>query len=297
MTTNVDLLVDRYLEDLEAELWGLPADRRRELLDEVGEHITAARAALDAESEAAIRTVLERLGDPAEIAAEARDRFGVQAEPARRATPWLEVIALVALVIPFLGSVVGVVLVWVSRLWTTRDKLIGTLGGLSWLAAGLGTVMQSTEGSTAVGSPRVVEPTGLGAIEVFLFVVPFVLPFVAAVYLAIRLRALASTVPEPHERSEHGTPWLEVATLVALLVPFLGWVVGVVLLWLSRTWTTREKATGTLLALGVGALALLALSSPVEWISPLLVMVLTIPTVTYLGVRLRAHADAMPATG
>jgi len=26
-------------------------------------------------------------------------------------------------------------------------------------------------------------------------------------------------------------------------------------------------------------------------------MVLTIPTVIYLGVRLRAHADTMPATG
>lgn len=77
MTTTVDALVDRYLTDLEAELRGLPADRRREILDEVGQHITAARAALDADSEAAIRTVLERLGDPADIAAEARERFGI----------------------------------------------------------------------------------------------------------------------------------------------------------------------------------------------------------------------------
>jgi hypothetical protein len=102
---------------------------------------------------------------------------------------------------------------------------------------------------------------------------------------------------ESHERSGHGTPWLEVATLVALLIPFLGWAVGVVLLWLSHTWTTREKRIGTLLALGVGVLALVALSNPVEWIRPLLAIVLTIPTVIYLGVRLRAHADAMPATG
>jgi hypothetical protein len=48
------------------------------------------------------------------------------------------VIALVLLVIPFLGWVVGVVLVWLSRLWTTRDKLIGTLGGMSWVLAGWG---------------------------------------------------------------------------------------------------------------------------------------------------------------
>ena len=63
--------------------------------------------------------------------------FFVQIWPeAKPATPWLEVIALVALVIPFLGWVVGVVLVWLSRLWTTGDKLIATLGGLSWVVAG-----------------------------------------------------------------------------------------------------------------------------------------------------------------
>src|SRR4029453_12361221 len=65
MTTKVGTLVDRYLEDLEAALGDLPPNRRREILDEVGEHIGAARAALDTETEAGVRTVLERLGDPA----------------------------------------------------------------------------------------------------------------------------------------------------------------------------------------------------------------------------------------
>ena len=152
MTTEVDALILRYLQDLEAELHDLPANRRQELLDEVGEHIAAARAGLDPETEAGVRTMLERLGDPADIAAEARERFGVQPPPPRPATPWLEVIALVLLVIPFVGWVVGVVLVWLSRLWTTRDKLIGTIGGLSWVVAGLGTVMTSAGGSRAVGS-------------------------------------------------------------------------------------------------------------------------------------------------
>jgi hypothetical protein len=283
MTTKVDTLVDRYLKDLETELRGLPGNRRREILDEVGEHITQARAALDAESEAAIRTVLERLGDPADIAAEARDRFGVQPELARPATPWLEVLTLVLLVIPFI-SVIGVVLVWLSRRWTNRDKLIGTLGGLSWWVAPLGTIGISAGG------------TGLGPAEAIVFVVPFILPIAAAIYLGIRLRGHATMIPESHERSEQATPWLEVIALVALLIPFLGWVVGMVLLWLSPNWTTREKRIGTLLALGLGVLALAALSSPVEWIGLLLVMVLTIPTVIYLGIRLRAHAGAMPAT-
>jgi uncharacterized membrane protein len=122
VTTTADTLVDRYLKDLDAELRDLPASQRQEILDEVGEHIAAARTAPDADTEAGVRTVLGRLGDPADIAAEARERFGVQAEPARPATPWLEIIALILLVIPFLGWLVGVVLVWVSRLWTIRDR-------------------------------------------------------------------------------------------------------------------------------------------------------------------------------
>ena len=83
MTTDVDALVLRYLQALEAELHDLPANRRQELLDEVGEHIAAARAELDPETEAGVRTLLERLGEPADIAAEARERFGVQPRPAR----------------------------------------------------------------------------------------------------------------------------------------------------------------------------------------------------------------------
>jgi hypothetical protein len=184
MTTTADTLVDNYLRDLEAELRDLPAPRQREILAEVGEHIAEARATLDADTEAAIRTVLERLGDPADIAAEARERFGVQAqptEPTKPATPWLEVITLVALVVPFLGWLVGAVLVWLSQRWTTRDKLIGTLGGLSWVVAGLGTVA---------------EPAGPGAtIALILIVLAFVLPYATAIYLAIRLRARTNTMP------------------------------------------------------------------------------------------------------
>jgi hypothetical protein len=46
MTTEADALILRYLQELEAELHDLPANRRQELLDEVGEHIAAARAEL-----------------------------------------------------------------------------------------------------------------------------------------------------------------------------------------------------------------------------------------------------------
>ena len=196
MTTEVDALILRYLQDLEAQLRDLPANRRQELLDEVGEHIAAARAALDPETEADVRTVLERLGDPADIAAEARERVGVQRPPGRPATPWLEVIAIVLLVIPFAGWVVGVVLVWLSRLWTTRDKLVGTLGGMSWVLAGLGTVMTSAGGSRAVGSAPL-GPSETSLMAVVLVVIPFVLPVLAAIYLGFRLRGRDAAASAP----------------------------------------------------------------------------------------------------
>jgi uncharacterized membrane protein len=195
ITSKGDALVYQYLTDLEADLRGLPANRRRELLDEVGQHVTAARAALDPETEAGIRTVLERLGDPADIAAEAHERFGVQAEPARPAIPWLELLALSMLVL-----------------------------------------------------------------------VPFII--------------LLGMSP---------------------LVPFLSWLAGLALLWRSHIWTGRDKRIGTLLAtlaaLGVGALNLVALASPLLLLGSLLFIALMLSSVIYLARRLRAHLAAMPATG
>jgi hypothetical protein len=193
MTTEADALILRYLQELEAELHDLPANRRQELLDEVGEHIAAARAELDPETEAGVRTLLERLGDPADIAAEARGRPAVPSPPTRPATPRLEIAALVLLVIPFLGWVVGVVLVWLSRLWTTGDKLVGTIGGLSWVAAGLGGILTAAGGSRAVGSEPL-GPTETSVLAVVVFVVPFVLPVAAAIYLGIRLRSRTAPV-------------------------------------------------------------------------------------------------------
>ena len=71
--------------------------------------------------------MLERLGDPADIAAEARERYGVQVESARPAIPWLEVLTLASFVlvpfivllgmsmlVPFLAWLAGLALLWRS---------------------------------------------------------------------------------------------------------------------------------------------------------------------------------------
>ena len=76
--SDTDELIANYLKRLENELSDLPRPRRRELVQEISEHIDEARSGLEAQSEAEIRTVLDRLGDPADIAAEARERFGLE---------------------------------------------------------------------------------------------------------------------------------------------------------------------------------------------------------------------------
>ena len=96
MSTTPDKLVERYLKHLEVELDDVPSDRRREIVDEIAGHIAEARAGLDHETEADVRNILEGLGDPAEIAEDARERFDVRpvaaappSKPCSRPALWL----------------------------------------------------------------------------------------------------------------------------------------------------------------------------------------------------------------
>ena len=133
MKRTGDPLVDDYLKQLDRALSDLPKTRRRELMAEIAGHIEEARSGLDPENDAEVRNILERLGDPAEIAAEERARSGAHA----RRGGLLEILALIGLLVGgflfVVGWFVGVVLLWVSDAWSTREKLVGTLlvpGGL-----------------------------------------------------------------------------------------------------------------------------------------------------------------------
>jgi uncharacterized membrane protein len=79
-----DDLVNDYLRAVEEALAGVPANRRAELLADLSEHIAAKRAELspDQETEVEVRSILELLGDPEELAAEARADADVDAAPA-----------------------------------------------------------------------------------------------------------------------------------------------------------------------------------------------------------------------
>ena len=84
MKPTTERLVDDYLKQLDSELADLPRLRRTEIVEEISEHIAEARAASPSQGEAEIRTLLDRLGDPAEIAGERESGSGCSLEsPAR----------------------------------------------------------------------------------------------------------------------------------------------------------------------------------------------------------------------
>jgi hypothetical protein len=195
MNSTADQLVRDYLKRLDAELADLPRARRRELVQEISGHISEARADLPTETEAEIRTLLDRTGDPADIAVEARERFGVQ----RKRSGALEVVALILLliggvVIPVVGWLVGVVLLWVSEAWNTRDKLIGTLVVPGGLLLPLGLALFATSSETCVQTSTGPSEctSGTSTLRIALAVALLVAPFVTTAYLARRRRPVSA---------------------------------------------------------------------------------------------------------
>jgi uncharacterized membrane protein len=206
MSTTPDKLVERYLKHLEVELDDLPRDRRREIVDEIAGHIAEARAGLEHETEADVRNILEGLGDPAEIAEDARERFDV--EPSPQAQPykpgWMEVAALVlllvgGLILPLVGWLIGVVLLWVSNAWNVRDKIIGTIfvpGGLGFVlvlylaSSGLSSGPSSCQIDPATGREFncTESASSTDVLAIVLLVALLVAPIITTVYLAYRLR-------------------------------------------------------------------------------------------------------------
>jgi uncharacterized membrane protein len=195
-----DATVEHYLHDLEEELRDLPPARRRELLEEIREHIGESLAEMPDGEEAGIRNVLERVGEPAVIAQEARERFGI-----RRVKPGIrEVLVLILLPLGgflyLIGWAVGAILLATSTVWTSREKVIGLLvvpGGL--LPAGLfGLMGGSRLCSEVIENGRVVSETCSGGMPVWLgWVIIAVLvlgPIWTVFFLLTRMNRRAATV-------------------------------------------------------------------------------------------------------
>ena len=182
--STVNRLVDQYLTRLADAAQALPPDRRAELLSEIREHIAAAMAEADGADEPAVRTMLDRLGQPEDIVAAAveddppKDPANAGRSQTHQRGLGLEIGAVVMLtlgsLIPVFGWAVGVVLLWSSGLWRRSEKVLGTL----IFPGGPGLAL-------FLGAAAVALPQALG-IAVLLFVL--IGPMVVAIVLLSRAR-------------------------------------------------------------------------------------------------------------
>lgn len=238
--TSPDQMIRAYLDRVSNELQDLPGDERAEIIDDLRQHIEEALGSPEEAGEAEVRNVLDRLGQPAAVAAEARSRHddhdGMVEDDQRppenpepdRTPGALEVgaIILTALFWP-----VGLLLTWISQRWKTRDKVVATvlpvvgtfgmivitLGGMVAYGSGsVGSVVTMAEDQPAESSgPVLPEPrdqsefsdstTGEGAGFRMLVVFGFLAgvlaaPFVAAIYLAVRLQPARRNTPPAHSQ-------------------------------------------------------------------------------------------------
>jgi len=198
MTKAPNSAVEAYFRQLDTELDDLPKARRTEIVGEIRDHVDAALEESPDATEADVRNILERIGDPSEIAAEARERLGIHPLRAGGLEVWaLILIPIGGLVIPLIGWIVGVALLWASKVWTTRDKWIGTLVVPGGLAPALfltlhGTYIEICRSKIVDGVSKMVCTGGpspavqiLASIGTILL---FVLPIATLIYLIVRLR-------------------------------------------------------------------------------------------------------------
>jgi hypothetical protein len=139
MNTTLHPLAEDYLRRLEHASWSLPGPERTELLAEIRGHLEAGLT--PASTDADVRNLLDELGAPEDIVAAAQaspdgSPLTGMAGPAPQmpVSPWgaVEIIAVLALtlgtfVVPIIGPIVGIILVWGSTRWTHREKTVATI--------------------------------------------------------------------------------------------------------------------------------------------------------------------------
>ncbi|MEW2506031.1 hypothetical protein AB0878_36830 [Amycolatopsis sp. NPDC047767] len=125
---DIEALISDYLDRLRRASTRLPAATRAELLDDITAHL--AETIRSGADEGRARQVLDELGAPEEIAAAAAAESGTPVRTSGErvydvATPLI--LLLGNFVVPVLGWVAGVAMLWNGPRWNTRQKWIGTL--------------------------------------------------------------------------------------------------------------------------------------------------------------------------
>jgi hypothetical protein len=176
---HADQLIDGYLARIAAAASDFPDGARDELLDDMRSHVAEARSREPEETDASILNILDRLGEPSVVVGDARERLGIRKEPASWMKPGLlEIAALVLLLFLYPA---GLILLWLSSMWKTSDKIIGsifTLGGYPGIFIVGAMVARPLFSFTFSGSLILLIALTVGF---------FLLPIITVAYLATRL--------------------------------------------------------------------------------------------------------------
>jgi hypothetical protein len=190
---------DTYLDRLANELRAVREPLRGDIWSGIAEE-------LDGLAEADARSRIAELGDPSFIAREARNAVDVGAVGDTRSAGYTTVVAprpplsesrglavlgAIALgvggfAVPFVGWVVGVVLVWMSSLWRTREKVIATVGPVVVLVLAA-VVSHSINGWAALSETENPLVPVIGDIAMSSVVGALLLNVIAMVWLLVRL--------------------------------------------------------------------------------------------------------------
>lgn len=153
--TTTEELISEYLQRLSRAAADLPEEARAELYEDIRTHLADT---LDPDSdEATVRDTLDELGSPEEIAAAAAAETGTRPTGRSPSALAYDVVAVLALllggfVLPVVGWVAGVVMVWAGPRWGLREKWGGTLLWPAAIAVGALALLAShlTHGQLAV---------------------------------------------------------------------------------------------------------------------------------------------------
>lgn len=236
-------IVTDYLLELSDALADVPRSTRVEILAGVREELEGL-----GEDEAAER--IRSLGDPHFIAAGAREDVAAPSEapePQWRSTVAALLVMVGGVVIPFIGWIAGIALMWTSRAWSTRVKLLATvlpaLGGLQVLIVTTIASLFETESVDETfrypGLSEFENPLVPSFYDLVFTVPLWGLP--SALVIGI---CLLVTANKP-QRVTGSSAWGVIPVAVgSLVLPPVGWIVGLIFLWTSSV-PARTKAVMT----------------------------------------------------
>jgi AcrR family transcriptional regulator len=191
-TTTMHPLAADYLDRLEHAARRLPRGERRELMEDISAHLAEAIDPRTTDAEAL--TVLDRLGDPEDIVDAQLPEEPHRADR-RGGHEWAAIFLLLfGGFLFFVGWFAGLILLWSSRAWDTRDKLIGTLIVPGGLASVLPLIIVTGSTQSCVSLNGAVQhctggpSTSHQILSIVLFAFVVLGPLCTSVYLARRAR-------------------------------------------------------------------------------------------------------------